>query len=101
MSRLINTRDLHNVVTKRKADYGKLATLIDNIVEGMVEETPTAIRIPKNATNGDIIKAMFPNKCPNVDFNENFGRVWIMVNGEDVANFRLDWWHSPYTRGII
>lgn len=42
MSRLISTRDLHNVVMKRKTEYGKLATLVDNIVEEMVKETPTA-----------------------------------------------------------
>lgn len=27
---------------KRKTEYGKLATLVDNIVEEMVKETPTA-----------------------------------------------------------
>lgn len=42
MSRLISTRDLHNVVMKRKTEYGKLATLVDNIVEEMVKETHTA-----------------------------------------------------------
>lgn len=42
MSRYINVGDLHNVVMKRKAEYGRLATLIDNIVKEMVYETPTA-----------------------------------------------------------
>lgn len=42
MSRYINVEDLHNVVMKRKAEYGRLADLIDNIVEEMVRGTPTA-----------------------------------------------------------
>lgn len=47
MSRVISTGDLHNIVTKRKMEYGKLATLVDNIVEEMVEETPTANAIER------------------------------------------------------
>lgn len=46
MSRLIDTRELQNVVTKRKDEYGKLAVEVDNIVEEMVRETPTVQAIP-------------------------------------------------------
>lgn len=42
MSRYINVEDLHNVVMKRKAEYGRLAWLVNNIVAEMVYETPTA-----------------------------------------------------------
>ncbi len=42
MSRLIDTRDLNNVVMKESKEYGRLATEIDNIVESMVAKTPTA-----------------------------------------------------------
>lgn len=48
MSRYINVGDLHNVVMKRKAEYGRLATLIDNIVEEMVKETPYADVVEKD-----------------------------------------------------
>lgn len=49
MSRLIDTSELHNVVTRRKDEYGRLAVEVDNIVEEMVKETPTvqAIRLDK------------------------------------------------------
>ena len=49
MSRLIDTRELYNVVTRRKDEYGRLADEVDNIVEEMVKETPTvhAIRLDK------------------------------------------------------
>lgn len=42
MSKYIDTEKLHKVVLKRKAEYGSLADLIDNIVEEMVKETPYA-----------------------------------------------------------
>lgn len=42
MSKFINTEELHKVVLKRKVEYGSLADSIDNIVEGMVKETPYA-----------------------------------------------------------
>ena len=48
MSKFINTEDLHKVVLKRKAEYGSFADLIDNIVEGMVKETPYADVIEKD-----------------------------------------------------
>ena len=48
MSKYINTEDLHKVVLKRKAEYGSLADLIDNIVEEMVKETPYADVVEKD-----------------------------------------------------
>lgn len=42
--RTINTADLHDVVMQRKEEYGKLADLIDSIVEEMVAATPTTDR---------------------------------------------------------
>jgi uncharacterized protein (DUF488 family) len=47
MSKYINTEELHKVVLKRKAEYGSLADLIDNIVESMVKETPYADVVEK------------------------------------------------------
>lgn len=47
MSKYIDTEALHKVVLKRKVEYGNLADLIDNIVEGMVKETPYADVVEK------------------------------------------------------
>lgn len=50
--------------------------------------------IPDNATNGDIIKAMFPN-CKIILDNEGLiglrpiGEVWIVW-------FTQSWWNAPY-----
>lgn len=51
-----------------------------------------AIRIPQNATNGDVIKALFPNKG-KYDTNGDTVTVW----GENqCVSFSLEWWEAPY-----
>ena len=46
--------------------------------------------IPNNATNGDVIKAMFkPNHVERTDDN-------VIVENYD---FNKDWWNSLYERG--
>ena len=95
MSRLISTRDLHNIVMKRKTEYGKLATLIDNIVEEMVQETLTvnAIEIPNGATNGDMIKAIFPSSEVREIMDD---LVHYTLDGYVGAYIPKDWWNAPY-----
>lgn len=54
----------------------------------------SAIPIPENATNGDVIKALFPRiklkKFPT------FLRV---IDGEEYIPMTYDWWNAPYKRG--
>lgn len=72
--------------------------LKDNIKEEWTEikNVPVvpAIPIPENATNGDVIKALFPRikikKFPT------FLRV---IEGEEYIPMTYDWWNSPYKRG--
>lgn len=49
--------------------------------------------IPDNATNGDVIMAMFPN----VNVYEHNGGATYSVNNE--YNFNATWWNSPYQKG--
>lgn len=60
-----------------------------------IAPTVNAIPIPENATNGDMIKAMFPNfkitdlknKMIKVDISESYDEY-----------FEKTWWNSPYKR---
>lgn len=65
----------------------------DKIVLMIANGTP----IPDNATNGDIIKAMFPNAktwevtrddihCAFIDFKDIC----------EIKSFPLSWWNAPY-----
>ena len=48
--------------------------------------------IPDNATNGDMIKAMFPN----VDKYHNM----LLENHSKNILFSDDWWNAPYKKGV-
>lgn len=59
--------------------------------------TVNAIIIPDNATNGDVIKAMFPDIFVKEDpTNEDL----IMVDDLSTYTFFYKkWWNAPYKRG--
>lgn len=44
--------------------------------------------IPDNATNGDVIKAIFPNT--HMEY-----RMWT----ENLYFYETDWWNAPYQKG--
>lgn len=59
------------------------------------------IRIPDNATNGDVIKVMFPQYTPRqCGFS-----IWIaddtkgIEHATDNARFDVDFWDAPYKGG--
>lgn len=60
-----------------------------------IEDAPTidAVVIPKGATNGDMIKAMFPN----VDINYGLKGI-VGVKFIHMTIFDSDWWNSPYRK---
>lgn len=71
---------------------------IEVIKKSKIERMPTiqAIPIPKDATNGDMIKAMFPYGKYGTNGNE----VHVYgVGGNGCLVFTLDWWNAPYKRG--
>lgn len=58
-----------------------------------------AIIVPKNATNGDMIKIMFPNaeiKEIKGSFNKELlgYRTWLGGRSQD---YLLNWWNAPYS----
>lgn len=60
------------------------------------ESCPIKAEIPKNATNGDVIKAMFPQN--NMLVNESLGeKGTVFFESEDnVILYSLDWWNAPW-----
>ena len=65
------------------------------------ESCPIKAEIPKNATNGDAIKAMFPHAKTWI---ENLPEMQLDVmrfdleDSETLDCFNLEWWNSPYRR---
>ena len=72
---------------------------IDNALEAV--KGARWIEIPKNATNGDAIKVIFPDaeiKEIRGTFDGNLlgYRTWLGGRSQD---FLLDWWYAPFKRG--
>lgn len=56
-----------------------------------------AIIIPRNATNGDMIKAMFPDA--QIDYHEESDLDYITVFTKDCdtcQDYSYEWWDAPY-----
>lgn len=47
--------------------------------------------VPDNATNGDIIMALFPNCVVDIDEDG-----WFMTNLDGCSNYTPKWWNAPY-----
>ena len=101
---------LHNAEENYKADHdyevdddpfsdGILSAMFS--VNQIVGSEPTAnvIKIPEGATNGDMIKAMFPDmQIDNVCNGILYG---YKTNDREMPmlGMNLDWWRAPYKRG--
>ena len=56
--------------------------------------------IPDNATNGDVIKAMFENNVFAEDeYEDEDGVTWIDMISDNGMTFEMDWWNTPYQKG--
>lgn len=69
-------------------------------IEEMLEDASAvqAIPIPEGATNGDMIKALFPSDANELDMS----KLHLMYDGLDyIKEFRKDWWNAPYRADCI
>ena len=104
--------DMDNKIEKQAAINGTLlpkgySRLIDaNKVDGFIgleydgreiksveefEKILTVLAIPENPTNGDMIKALFPD----ISITEIGGGATIVVAND--YKFNSTWWNAPYT----
>lgn len=88
-------------VTSKK--FGTMEKFVDHTMLCMLGNIPPvdAIRIPENATNGDMIKAMFPNMHMDNELNG----IWYGYTSNDpqpreapMLGVNLEWWNAPYRR---
>ena len=85
----------HDIVNTFDTDISMMCIDVLRVLKNCIE-------IPDNATNGDIIKAMFPNIEPEVvEYIKYIGES--KVHGKEVVletsiRFELDWWNAPYRR---
>lgn len=57
------------------------------------------IVLPQNSTNGEMIKAMFPNA--HIEYWAEYSTYNVeFPNDNAVKHFSYDWWNAPYERSI-
>lgn len=66
-----------------------------------LDEVPTvnAIEIPENPTNGDMVKAIFPDTEIEGIGDEGAIQSIAVSIGYGTSYFALDWWNAPYKKG--
>ena len=71
-------------------DWKNAGWLFSEELKAIHDGTP----IPENATNGDVIKALFPRIK-----TKKFSTFLRVIEGEEYIPMTYDWWNSPYKRG--
>lgn len=89
-----------NETPSSHTEHEEYGTLIPKL--GLLDEIsdlpPVTPTFPKGATNGDIIRAMFPNAI--IEINEIGSMVHVRYNNHTCwVNYELEWWDAPYKRG--
>jgi antitoxin component of RelBE/YafQ-DinJ toxin-antitoxin module len=89
IAHLINiskTQGYNEFILDKKLTGLTVDDVVNIVCESLQNENsaPTVLTIPENATNGDMIKAMFPNLV-----NSNMDLV-------DAFNNAKKWWNAPY-----
>ena len=64
-----------------------------------ISQTLLSVLIPDNATNGDVIMAMFPNAKWYVNEDNEVFTDHVTLNDRFVR-FNIDWWNAPYKKGV-
>lgn len=69
---------------------------VENVVNAIKNGTP----LPRDATNGDIFKAMFSNLTiyENRD-NKDYPYVDVIIGEHDSTCYPKNWWDEQYKRG--
>ena len=71
-------------------------SLCEKVYKLIVKKNPNIIEIPDNATNGDMIKALFPY-CDVAESTD--GMIDVRLAKHEFNTFWKDWWNAPYKKG--
>ena len=75
--------------------YDSTVKMLAPVCESIERKVDRAILVPENATNGDMIKAMFPNAI--IEINELGSMVHVKYDNHTCwVNYELEWWNAPY-----
>ena len=93
------TRNLKYTEEKHRNDkVNTFDTNISMMCSDVLKVLENCIEIPNGATNGDMIKTMFPNIEIEGIGGEIIKCIAVQI-GFGTSYFALDWWNAPYKGG--
>ena len=75
-------------------EHRQLAEWLKELKQLRKQEPCEDIEIPNGATNGDMIKTMFPN----IEIEGIGGEIKCIATKNGTSYFALDWWNAPYKK---
>lgn len=83
--------------TVSKATYDRVRFARKEAEQKFWDLKRNCIEIPKDASNGDMVKAMFPFSVASLDLIEH--SVCLKTNDGNKSYYDFVWWNAPYKRG--
>jgi hypothetical protein len=84
----------HNLISNTNLVCGNYEL---ETIEMFLNAFKEMVIIPEGATNGDMIKVMFPNAI--IEINELGSMVHVKYNNHTCwVNYELEWWNTPYKK---
>ena len=94
--RLIPISDEEYEVIKK---YREIPSNMNHSLTMKILSHGNSIFFPDNATNGDLIKAMFPNALRSDYFENDTTIIYLQDENESEMVVPEDWWNAPYQKG--
>ena len=89
------TKNLKYTEEKHRNDkVNTFDTNISMMCSDVLKVLENCIEIPNGATNGDMIKTMFPN----IEIEGIGGEIKCIATKNGTSYFALDWWNAPYKK---
>ena len=93
--RLLFRRVEENECKNCAKEHRQLANWLKELKQLREQEPCEDIEIPNGATNGDMIKTIFPN----IEIEGIGGEIKCIATQNGTSYFALDWWNAPYNKG--
>ena len=89
------TKNLKYTEEKHRNDkVNTFDTNISMMCSDVLKVLENCIEIPNGATNGDMIKTIFPN----IEIEGIGGEIKCIATKNGTSYFALDWWNAPYKK---
>ena len=89
--------DIPEVVKHKVYAYGLSLSPSDK--EQLIKAIQNGTPIPDNATNGDVIKAIFDTTEEHFYDEDRMVDVYGLDRSDDPSTFYADWWNALYREG--